>query len=212
MKIALLGASGPTGQSLLAQAVEQDHEVIAIVRRPDSVPSRSGVTVATADVTAPAQLAKTFTGVDVVMSCLGTQYSWRPITLYSDSARAIIRAMRTAHTRRAVLVSSGMTHPITSGGITSQRPIYAFLRHGPGRTLYADMRRMEDILTGADDLDWTIMRPTRLVDATNSDDQLQRTSALPRGRATTTRRDLAAAMLDEIHSPQIHKGVFVTSR
>ena len=37
MKLVILGATGPTGQHLVTQALEAGHEVTAIVRNPDKM-------------------------------------------------------------------------------------------------------------------------------------------------------------------------------
>nr|AAP69590.1 hypothetical protein [Streptomyces griseoflavus] len=212
MKVAVLGASGPTGRQVTALACAAGHDVVAVVRRPGSVTPGERLTVETADVTDVADMTSVFKGADAVLSCLGAPYSWRPVTVYSASARAVVDGMRAADVRRLVVVSAGLTHPVTRGGVRWQRPVYGILRNGPGRTLYADMRRMEDILTGARDLEWTVMRPARLSDEARPGDELRVTADLPGGRAWTTRRDLAIAMLDELTTPHTHQSPFVTTR
>jgi hypothetical protein len=64
-----------------------------------------------------------------------------------------------------------------------------------GRTLYDDMRRMEEIVS-ATDLDWTIMRPLGLADM----DATTRWAVAEDHIAgkQTARRDLAAAIVDQL--------------
>ncbi|MGJ3560498.1 NAD(P)H-binding protein [Streptomyces sp. INA 01156] len=170
------------------------------------------LTVETADVTDVADVTSAFTGVDAVLSCLGAPYSWKPITIYSESARAVVDGMRATKVGRLVVVSAGLTHPVTRGGVRWQRPVYGILRNGPGRTLYADMRRMEDVLSGARDLDWTVMRPARLSNDARPGDEMRVTAELPDGRGWTTRSDLAMSMLDELTTPHTHQSLFITTR
>ncbi len=49
-KIALIGATGFVGAPLLEEAVSRGHRVTALVRRPEKVPARKGITAVKADV------------------------------------------------------------------------------------------------------------------------------------------------------------------
>ncbi|MGW1092923.1 NAD(P)H-binding protein, partial [Streptomyces sp. NPDC002596] len=49
MRIAVFGANGPTGRRLTDQALAAGHEVVAVTRRPGSLPARPGLAVAVAD-------------------------------------------------------------------------------------------------------------------------------------------------------------------
>ena len=72
MRIAVLGATGRVGRLIVEQALQRGHEVVALVRRPQTgaVHGRPDVEVRRADVTAPAAFPD-LTDVDVVLSALG---------------------------------------------------------------------------------------------------------------------------------------------
>lgn len=41
MKLLLLGATGPTGQQLVSEALNEGHEVIAVVRSPEKLTTQN---------------------------------------------------------------------------------------------------------------------------------------------------------------------------
>src|ERR1700728_1645628 len=51
MRIVVFGANGPTGRLLVTQALAAGHEVSAVTRHPEQMPSPRRVTVVRADVT-----------------------------------------------------------------------------------------------------------------------------------------------------------------
>ncbi len=50
MKVALVGASGQAGTRILAELVRRGHQVTAIARHPEKIPSGPGVTARQGDV------------------------------------------------------------------------------------------------------------------------------------------------------------------
>jgi uncharacterized protein YbjT (DUF2867 family) len=81
-----------------------------------------------------------------------------------------------------------------------------------GRTLYADMRRMEEIVM-ASDLDWTIVRPAYLVDTAAVSAYRVAEGYMVPGMRKTARIDLAEFMLKEAVSPRhIRKAVALATR
>ncbi|MGW2227269.1 NAD(P)-dependent oxidoreductase [Streptomyces formicae] len=76
MRIAILGASGRTGSTLVEQAVERGHEVVALARTPEkvAVPASRQVGIETrrADVSSPGTFpAPLLDDVDVAVSAIG---------------------------------------------------------------------------------------------------------------------------------------------
>jgi putative NADH-flavin reductase len=198
MRIALFGATGPTGRQLLDQALAAGHQVTAAVRRPDALAPRPGLdtapadhptgptdhpaapadhptgpadlttararlTVVRADVTDADAVSAAIAGADAVLSTLGVRYTRAPVTVYSTGTAHIVAGMRAHGVRRLAVVSSGMVAARRpSGPLLQRRLLDPLLRHGPGRTVYQDMIRMERLLAGSG-LDWTVLRPSALV-------------------------------------------------
>ena len=213
MQIAVFGANGPTGRLLVEDALARGHAVRAMTRRPAEFSLlNERLQVIRADVEDGSSLAGAIAGCDAVASVLGTSYSRKPITVYSRGTRAIVAAMTETGCKRLAVVSSGMTYPPGPGyGFLFDRIIHPLLHNVFGRTLYADMRAMEEFLRTHPELDWTVMRPGRLVDGDTGRPYLKEPEKP--SRRYTTRRDLAKAILDDFEQgADIHQAVAVTSR
>jgi putative NADH-flavin reductase len=104
MRIAVLGANGPTGRHLTDQALAAGHEVVAVTRRPGSFSTRPGL----ADATDPAAVDAAIRGTDAVLSVLGARFSKETIGTCSASATAITGAMARHGIKRLLAVSSGV--------------------------------------------------------------------------------------------------------
>jgi nucleoside-diphosphate-sugar epimerase len=215
MKIAVFGATGPTGQLVCTQALAQGHQVNAVTRRDGPFPiTDAALTPVRASVTTGEGVGEAVSGCRAVLSVLGASYSRHPVTVYSAGTRHIVEAMRaSAAGRRLVVISAGLAYPPPKGyGWFFDNIAHPLLRNGPGRTLYADMRRMEEYLRACDDIDWTVMRPGRLVNDPQAT-AYQLDTRLSPGRRFTSRIDLASAILAELGpGGHIHQAVYPTTR
>ncbi|CAG2219175.1 BLVRB [Mytilus edulis] len=111
MKIAVLGATGPTGLQFVLEALKNEHEIFALVRNPEGLSSVTNdkLKVKEVDILKEDDLVETFKNTDAVVSCLGCRPSflgWSPITFYLDSIKPIVNAMRTANKRRLICMSA----------------------------------------------------------------------------------------------------------
>jgi putative NADH-flavin reductase len=218
MKLIIFGANGPTGLELCHQALAAGHQVTAAVRRPHEFPfQHEALTVIHVDVMDGSPLAPAIADTDAALSALGTAYSRHEIRLYSVATKAIVAGMRASdHCRRLVVVSAGLVvigaEPLPQvRGFFQDRIILPFLRYVVGRTLYEDMLRMEAFLATCEDIDWTIMRPGRLINGAVVS-QYRLDEDFPSGNVTT-RPDLAAAMLAELGPDgHVHKKISPTTR
>jgi putative NADH-flavin reductase len=174
MHVVIFGANGPTGQLLTRRVLDAGHSVVAVTRRPDDFPlSGPGLTVAGADVHDAAAVADVIGGADVVLSTLGVPFTRGPVDTYSVGTRHITAAMQKAGTRRLAVVSSSATYPSPgrTGVSLAIRLAEPVITKTIGKTVYADMRRMETLLQDTD-LDWTIVRPSGLFDLPEVTDYL----------------------------------------
>lgn len=201
MNIAIFGANGPTGREVTAQALAEGHKVTAITRHPEAFPLHDErLHVLRGDVYHLASVKQAIAGQDAVLSALGVPYSRKPITVYSQGVENIMQAMRHYGVRRLVCVSSSATDPQvrfqdTHGGFVFEKVLKPFLILGMGKTLYADMWRMETNLRNSD-LDWTIVRPSGLFE-TPTVTNYRVAESFVDGQFTS-RADLANCMLRQL--------------
>src|SRR5258708_8909189 len=94
MEVAVVGATGSTGQPVSAEALARGADVIAVARHPEPLPqSGPGMIGAAADVLDRAALAGALAGADAVVSAVGTGASRQPTAVYSEGTANILRAM-----------------------------------------------------------------------------------------------------------------------
>ncbi len=202
MRILVLGASGRTGRLVTQMAVARSHTVTALVRSADSFGERRSVRVVVGDPASTADITLVLKDQDAVISCLG-QRSRGDAMLLRTTAAATVEAMHANTVRRYIVVSQGLLFP-------SRNPIVTLLRFILARHI-ADSTAMEKIVQ-ASDLEWTIVRPPRLLEGGSPHGNRICVGAQPVGPWSMQRLDLAAYLLDEAeHSEHIRTIVGVTS-
>lgn len=208
LSLTIFGANGGTGAAAVKQALAAGHRVTAVTRHPEQFAQRHDrLTVFKGDATVIADVVESITGADAVLSALGVPYSRVPISLYSDSARCLVEAMAQTGGRRLVVVTSSAVDP---DGFPVTSPVSRIIGkyligpviHSLGRTMYADMLRMEEIVRGSG-MDWTILRPPALFDKEAAGPV--EVSLAPMAGQFIARQDLAAIMLTEASSTQHHR-------
>lgn len=214
MRLTVFGANGPTGWLVVRQALSAGHDVVAVTRKPHDFPIASlGLTVAVADVRDLRGVAAALDGAQAVISTFGVPYSRRKITVYSSGITNITLAMRDLGIPRLVCVSSTTVagRAVPDETLLWRRAVIPLLRNVAGRTLYDDMERMEGIVR-ASGLDWTIVRPAGLFTTSEPTDDFVVAPSPIAGRSTS-RADLAAALVSESTEPRyVHGVVDVISR
>lgn len=70
MKVAVLGASGKGGSEITKELVSRGHEVVAIARNVEKLPSGAGITPRQGDASNEDELADLIRGVDAVISAV----------------------------------------------------------------------------------------------------------------------------------------------
>ncbi|MGM7671686.1 NAD(P)-dependent oxidoreductase [Microbacterium sp. A93] len=135
-----------------------------------------------------------------MLSMLGVPYTFRRVSLYSAGMTNIVRAMAQHDVRRLVCVSSSGTDPAlhsrdTGGGFLFEKMLKPLVVATLGRTVYADMLRMEQLVT-ASALDWTIVCPGALFHTADVTDY--RTADDFFAGRYTSRADLADCVLRQL--------------
>ncbi len=212
MRIVVFGANGQTGRVLTEQALAAGHEVVAVTRKPADFPiAHERLSIAAADVYDAQAVDRAVEGADVVLSTLGVPFTRKPINVYSVGVRNIAAAMSQHGVKRLAVVSSSATEPHhhADGGFFLNRILQPIVTATIGKTTYADMRRMEELVRGSD-LQWTIMRPSGLFDAPQVTRYELHENQAP--GIFTSRADLAASLLAQATDTRfVRKAVAVTT-
>lgn len=195
MRIAILGATGRIGAYLLDWALDNGHDVQALARSPHALADRTGLTVTAGDALDPVAVAEPIGGADAVLSALGPRGAKTP-GLLAGAASNIVAAMEKTGARRLICVSAAGA--FISGDPDSAWPVKLILPRIFAKP-FADTRQMEDLIR-ASDLDWTLVRATRLVNRPGTGKYRVRPDYPPPHGNTIARADVAhflAAVLTE---------------
>jgi putative NADH-flavin reductase len=176
-------------------AVTAGHEVTALARDPASLPAAAGLTVMAGQATDVAAVAEVAAGADAVVSALGPRGSKTP-ALLATAGGAIVAAMDKAGVRRLICVSA-------AGAFIEGDPdtgaLIKFILPKVLAKQFADVRAMESVVS-ASDLDWTLVRATRLVNSPQTGRYRVRPDFPPVAGRTIARSDvahfIAAALTD----------------
>ncbi|PRZ08857.1 putative NADH-flavin reductase [Isoptericola sp. CG 20/1183] len=193
MKIALVGATGRTGRHALTTALEHGHDVSVLVRRPDRLPAevRGQVRVVVGDSTDPAALGELVRGAEAVVSALGP--TAKEADLHTRTARALVDVMA-AHGPRRFVGVSGAGIDVPGDRKAGKDKVISWLIRTLGGDVVKD-KPAEHAVWSASGLDWTLVRPPRLVDG-EATGRLEH-DAHRSTRSTTIRRaDLGAFLVD----------------
>jgi putative NADH-flavin reductase len=199
MRITVIGATGGIGTEVTRQALAAGHEVVAPVRNPARMAlAAPGLTVLPADVLDPERLLPAVEGADAVVSALG-QRRGEHADLLAPGARSAATAMAKAGVRRLVIVSADGAY-INEGDDALMRFVLKPIVKRVLRAHYRDVERMETDVR-ASDLDWTIVRPTRLVDTPHTGRYRTAVDVSVRRAFTIARADVADAILAALADP-----------
>lgn len=162
MKILVCGASGAIGQRVTEAALRAGHQVRAFVRDPAKAPAGAQVEVAIGDVTDGAAIERAVSGVEAVVWAIGPSSNTpHEVAVAQSGAQNLVRAMGSHGVRRLVAISgAGITvrdeHKPLGGRLLSA-VVRLIVRH-----VVAAKQREYEIFSNAD-LDWTLVRPPRVV-------------------------------------------------
>jgi putative NADH-flavin reductase len=202
-KILVIGANGGVGAEVVKLALQQGHEVTAIVRNPDRLKIRHDhLTIVKGDILQPETIRKSFEGKDIVVSAIGSN-SRKATTLYSEGNRNVLNAMKETGVKRAFFISASGIEVNPSFNFVLQWATKNILQR-LFKEMYKDLERMEAVIHNSD-LNWTIVRPPRLTNAgTSGNYRISINRYLDQGKSIS-RADLAYFILANMHNDSIYK-------
>lgn len=200
MKLTVLGATGGVGRHVVSHALADGHQVTAVARNPDRLElTHRNLTVARADALDAGSLKTVVDGADAVLSGIGQAGRRDPLHPASTSARAATEAMTATGTRRIVVVSAAPLNRSGAGDPWFTRRAFYPVLWRLFREVYTDLEQMETVLADSG-LDWTAVRPPRLLDGEGTGRYRHAVEASP-GGSSIRRADVARAMLDTLADP-----------
>merc|ERR1712226_1755948 len=201
MKLAVLGATGPSGKCFTSQALAAGNHVYAIVRNPSKLSDlkHENLIIKEASIFDAGQLKNEFSDANAVVSCLGAPCAsatcGRTVSLYSESIKVITDAMKASGKSRLVCMTSAGQHIDDQQNVGMRTKFFAKYVIG---TLLADISRMESYLKeNSDGLRDPIVK-----------EEVHYDSSLP---SRIPRANVAKVMLEAVtESKWINKAIYLT--
>lgn len=206
-----MGATSGIGACAMEEATGRGLRVRAFARSADSLDKSDLIEPFAGDARSADDVASALVGVRAVIYALGITERlamlWEEETLFSDSTRVLLEAMKTSDTKRLVAVTGfGAGRSIDAMSFVERTGHRAIL----GKP-YADKDRQEALILESD-LDWTIARPVILTKGAKSrGPQVLRDPSTWRN-GLVSRRDVASYLVDAVEEGLDIKTDVVLSR
>lgn len=159
-KVLIIGASRGIGLETVKAALLAGHNVRALARSAARIPIQNpGLDRVAGNALDSSAIRSNLDGVDVVVQTLGVDVAPRSIfertTLFSQSTRIIVDAMKAAGVKRLIAVTGlGAGNSRGHGGIIYDSVVFPLLL----KRVYDD-KDVQEWIVRSSGLDWTIVRP-----------------------------------------------------
>ncbi|MDP5048598.1 MAG: NAD(P)H-binding protein [Saprospiraceae bacterium] len=166
MKVIIFGATGFSGQAILANSIKQGHEVTILVRDASKIPIKyQNLTIVEGNVLNTQTVASVLHHQEAVIQCLGVsgKGDGKPTTFISDATKIIVDEMQNKKIKRLIAMSN-----VGAGNSIAFQPWFFTKIILPYfmkwlKVIIEDQNRMEPIIMNSN-LDWTIVRCPNIVD------------------------------------------------
>ena len=166
MKVTIFGATGFSGQAILAEALKQGHEVTILVRDASKIPiKQKNLTIVEGNVLDPQTVASVIHHQEAVIQCLGVggKGDGKPTTFISDATKVIVDEMQKQNIKRLIAMSN-----VGAGNSIAFQPWFFTKIILPYfmkwlKVIIEDKNRMEPIIMNSK-VEWTIVRCPNIVD------------------------------------------------
>ncbi len=201
MRLAILGATGPTGQQLVKQALKAGHTVTALVRNPAKLPIKDKrLTVVRGDALVYEDVEKVVKGQDVVLSALGVKPPSKE-KLVGPATVNIVKAMKKYDVKRLIIQSGFFMDESVR-----KKPLVKVLTKTFMKGIYED-KKVQNAELLRSGLQWTEVRPTML---TNKGKTAYKVDQTPGNMSKISRANVAYFMLDQLSDKKyINKAVII---
>ena len=199
MKVVIFGANGKTGKLLVEQALAKGYQVIAYVRRPESILNdHPKLKIVVGNLNEPLKMMDAITGSDACISALGgeslTKHSFETI----NGIKNIISIMEIAQVNRFIYLSSLGTG---ESRYLIPQPLRFILINIFLRIPFADHNTNESNIIKSK-LQWTLVRPGSLTDGLLTESIKSGTDTTKmKGNSGISRANVAFFMIQQLTDP-----------
>ena len=196
MRILILGMTGRVGSEIAKLALEDKHQVTALVRTPEKITSNDdNLSVEKGDVTIKEDVERAMKDADAVISALNTDGG----ETLTESMPLIIEAMKAEGIKRIVTIGTA--------GILNSRVEDDALRYQSSESKRKLTRAAEEHhktyeLLEASELDWTVVCPTYLPDGEAAGEYREERNYLPEDGKKITVGDTAEFAYKQLESDE----------
>ena len=193
MKIALVGATGNIGAKVLNEAVNRGHAVTGIVRNPDKLKGKKGVTAAGCDLAEEKKLAAAIKGHDAVI--VSVRHDLNDVS-------HVYTACRSAGVKRVLIVGGAASLEVAPGVMLIDTPGFPDqikVQATPAVVALNEIRKIKD-------LEWSFVSPSIMIvpgERTGKfrlgGDELLKDA---KGESKISQEDFAIALIDEVEKPK----------
>ena len=189
MKIALIGATGFVGSTILKEALDRGHDVTAIARDAGKIKAQKNLKIVDGDVMDSDSLSEILKGNDVVVSAYNA--GWTNPDLYNDflkGSRSIQEAVKKAGVKRLIIIGgAGSLYVAPNVQLVDTPEFPEAFKPGAGAA-----RDYLNELKKEDQLDWTFLSPA-----------IEMNPGTPHERKGTYRTGLENPVFDDDHRSRI---------
>ena len=161
MKVLVLGGTGQVGQHIIKQLLDKNHHITAIVRNPGKLTvAHDNLNIVEADIFNAESLTPHFKDQEAVLSALGFGQAYKSTTLFVDSIKPILEAIKAHNITRLITCSSWYADTPTNSndmGFMLRWFVMPMLRG-----ILDDIHRMEEIVMSKEEINYTFVKPPRL--------------------------------------------------
>jgi len=160
MNIAVFGATGKTGLEIVKQALEGGHNITAFVRDPARLAiANKNLHLVTGDVFDIASVAQAIKGQDAAICALGAGSDLEKTTVRASGTSNIIKGMQQNSVKRLMVVTAmGVGESWDTLSMINKFFFAVLLKSS------RDDHEAQEAAVKESGLDWTIIRPSGLVD------------------------------------------------
>lgn len=201
MLVAVLGASGNAGSEITRELSARGHQVRAIARQPDRIPTGPGITPTAGDAQDPAALAGLLQGVDAVISALH----------FDVAADTLLGALKQAGVGRLLVTGGAASLAVAPGVRLIDSPDFP----AEWREIALGGIAFLDALRDERDIDWTFFSPAAMIEPGERTGRYRLgTDTLVTDDAGVSRisfADYAIAMVDELEAHRHSRARFTAA-